>query len=197
MCTVKNFLLDKSEDNKTDLLSLLEQSNIKKDSIEYNNQNSKSSFASSNNCNNAYQPLDTDNLSALYAYYHIDPHMYPPPDLQLYKITQQSVDPSYSYLQSSRMENSSFSERRRSTSNNSSRRSQGWRRKQKRLTSNRNRKTTNKLPEIHHFHHRNMINVRRVSCHDLHDSQMIMKKELKYEHINLKNQKINNYCECI
>jgi hypothetical protein len=88
-------LLYESDDDKTHLLSLLHQLNIETDSIEYDNPNSKSS---STNYNNSYVSIETDNISALYAYYQIDLHMYPPLDLQLYKTIQPYFHPSHLYL---------------------------------------------------------------------------------------------------
>jgi len=196
MYVPKKILQYEFDDDKTHLLSLLHQLNIETDSIECDNQNSKSSYI---NYNNSYVPIETkDNLSELYAHYQIDPQMYPPPDLQLYKTIQSSFHPSHSYLQLLRSQNSSLSEQQRKSGNNSTRRSPGWRKKQKRLRSNKNReKNNNKRPETNYFHYHNMITVRQISCHDMFHSQTRMKKQFKYKQNNLKNKKIKNECECL
>ncbi len=191
---LKKLLLYESDDDKTHLLSLLHQLNIETDSIECDNQNSKSSSTSYTNYNNLYVPIETENLSTLDAHYQIDSQIYLPPDLQLYKTLQPSFHPSHSYLQPSRLQNSSLLEQQR----NSSQKSRSSRQKQKRLRSNRNRKNNNsKQQETTNFHYRNMITVRRISGHDILDSQMMMKKQFKYKQNKLKNEKIKNECESI
>lgn len=176
---LKKHLLYESSNNKTHPLSFLHQLNIETDSIKCVVHPTAKIFH--NNYNNSYAPNEIDNLSALYEYYQIDPYMYPPPDLQLYKT-----------IESSRLQYESLSEQKRTGSNNSTRQSQNWRKKQKRLRSNKKRKKNNN----NNFHYRNMITVRRISCHDIIDSQMMMKKNYKYKQINLKNKKIQNECEC-
>jgi hypothetical protein len=192
MYVPKKILQYEFDDDKTHLLSLLHQLNIETDSIECDNQNSKSFYI---NYNNSYVPIETkDNLSALYAHYQIDPQ----PDLQLYKTIQSSFHPSHSYLQPSKLQNRNFPEQQRKSSNNSTRKSPGWRRKQKRLRSNKTReKNNNKRQETNNFHYHNMITVRQISCHDMFYSQKMMKKQFKYKQNNLKNKEIKNECERI
>jgi len=196
MYTPKKLLQYEFDDDKTHLLSRLHQLNIETDSMKRDNQNSKSSDI---NYNNSYVPIEIkDNLSALYAHYQIDPQMYPPPDLQLYKTIQSSFHPSHSYLQPLKLQNSNLPEQQRKISNNSTRKFPGWRRKQKRLRSIKNReKNNNKRQETNNFHYHNMITVRQISCHDMFYSQKMMKKQFKYKQNNLKNREIKNECECI
>lgn len=149
---------------------LLYQLNIK---TECNDHNLVSS-TSRTNYNNSSVPIETDNLSALYAHYQIDP----PPDLQFDRITQPSFYLSHSYLQPSKLQN------------NSSRR-----RKQKRFKSNRNRKRNNRV-ETDNFHYRNMITVRRISCHDILDPQM-MRKRSEYRSNKFENEPRKNEREFV
>jgi hypothetical protein len=181
--TLKNLLLHESDDDKIHLLSLLRQLTIKTDSIEYDNQNSKSSRA---NYNNSHIPFEADNLSALYAHYKIDPQVYPPPDLRFYNTIEQSIHPSRSYLQLSTRQNNGFLERRRRNSSQSSR---VWKRKQNRLKHNKNRKKENKRQETDDFRRRNTITVRQISCHDMLDPQTIIKKRREYHQHNLEKRK--------
>jgi hypothetical protein len=53
------------------------------------------------------------------------------------------------------------------------------------------------LKTSNNFHYRNMITVRRISCHDMLNSQLMMKKQFKYKQNNLKNKKIKNECGCV
>jgi hypothetical protein len=164
---LKNLLLHESDDDKIHLLSLLHQLTIKTDSIEYDNQNSKSSRA---NYNNSHIPFEADNLSALYAHYQVDPQVYPPPDLRFYNRIQQSIHPYLSYLHSSTRENNGFLERRRSNSNQ---RSRLWRRKQNRLKHNKNSKKENKRQETDDF-------------------RLLLKRDVNTINIFLKNKSVSS-----
>jgi hypothetical protein len=158
----KLLLYESNDDNKTNLLSLLYRLNIKTDSI-----------LSQTNYNNS--SVSIDNLSALYEHYQIDQQMYPLPDLQFDKIRQPSFYLSHSYLQPCKLQN------------NSNRR----RRKSKRFKSNRNRKKNkNKRTVNENFHYRNMITVRRISCHDI-------RKRVEYQSNKFENASMKNERECL
>ncbi|CAF2396390.1 unnamed protein product [Rotaria sp. Silwood2] len=152
-------------------------------------------FSSSNtNNNNSYIPLEKDNLSAVYAYYQIDPQMYPPPDLQFNKTIQQSFYPSHLYLQPSTFDNTNLLEQQENICHyNNRQRFRNRRKDKKRLKSNRNRTKNNKRSKsINNFHQQNIITVRRISYHDIFNSQTIMKKQFEYEQNNLNNETIIN-----
>lgn len=109
-------------------------------------------------------------------------HSHPSPNLQL-----------YDKIQSSKLQYRSLLEQQINDSNNSStRRSQNWRRKQKQLRSNKKRKNdkNSKQTKTNNWHYRNMITVRRISCHNMIDSQKSIKKYFK-------KKKIQNKCEHI
>ncbi|CAF1991379.1 unnamed protein product [Rotaria magnacalcarata] len=131
--------------------------------------------------------MERNNLSALYAYYHVDTQIYPPPDLQINEIIQESLFyPSSFYLQSSRFSNKSLTDRQR---DNFRQRFQSWKKDKKRRRSNRNEtKTNSKQLEPNQFYQRNMITVRRIPCHEVLNSQTIMKNSSEYEQINLMNK---------
>ena len=181
---MKKLLIYESNAKKSDSC----QFNIERDSIEDPNRNSRSSSASYPNYNNSSVPFEIEDLSALYAHYQIDPKLYPPPDLQLYKAKETSLDLSQRYFH---LYNDNLSEQPR----NSSRKSRRQGRKQKRFRSDRNRKKfRNKRAEMDDFHSRNMITVRRISCHDILDPQM---KMTGYQRDKFESEMMKTERECL
>ncbi|CAF3366884.1 unnamed protein product [Rotaria socialis] len=131
--------------------------------------------------------MERNSLAALYTHYHVDTQIYPPPDLQINEIIQELLlYPSNFYLQSSRFPNKSLADRQRE---NFRQRFQIWEKDKKRRRSNRNEtKTNHKRLETNQFYQRNMITVRRIPCHEVLNSQTIMKNSSEYEQINLTNK---------
>ena len=144
-----------------DCLFLLSQLNMKTDSYISNRLNSMGSTAPVNNYNNSSVSIENDRPFYL----------------------------SHSPIASVEFPNNRLLKERRKSSNNSSRKTRNRRSKQHRWKSNQYRKMNkNEQLETENFRSRNMITVRRISCHQiLHPDNKIP----------LENQKMKNQREFV